>query len=55
MAGGMAASACIWELAGTGGTPGGTVKSEACGPGPGLLPGRVGTRAVAVAVVFSSV
>ena len=51
MAGEMAASADMWKLAGTGGTPGCTVKSEAYGPSPGLLAGRVGTWAVAVAVV----
>lgn len=47
----MAASADMWELAGTGGTPGRTVQSEAHGHGPGLLVGRVNTRAFAVAVV----
>ena len=47
----MAASADMWELAGTGGTPGHTVKSEAHGRGAGLLVGRVGTRAFVVAVV----
>ena len=47
----VAAAADMWELAGTGGTPRRTVKSEAHGPGPGLLAGRVGTRAGAVAVV----
>ena len=51
MAGGIAVSADMWELAGTGGTPGRMVKSEAHGPGPGSLVGRVGIRAVAVAVV----
>ena len=51
MARGMAASADMWKLAGTGGTPGCTVESEAYGPGPGLLAGMVGTRAVTVAVV----
>ena len=50
MAGGMAASADMWKLAGTAGTPNCMVKSEAYGPCPGLLARRVGTRAVAVAV-----
>ena len=50
MAGGIATSADMWKLAGTGGTPNCTVKSEAYRPRPGLLAGRVGTRAVAVAV-----
>ena len=41
MAGGMAASTDMWELAGTGGTPGRMVKSEEYRPSPGLLVGRV--------------
>ena len=48
MAEGVAASADMWKQAGTGGTPGCMVKSEAHRPGPGLLAGRVGTQAVSI-------